>query len=56
VSELSVIGDLVNAHTDCHVVTGGDFSVDFSRTKPHTVWLNSFRENLNVSSFVNHCF
>ena len=54
VSELSVIEDLVNAHTDCHVVIGGDFNVDFSRTKQHTVLLKSFCENLNVSSFVNH--
>ena len=36
VSELSVIEDLVNAHTDCHVLIGGDFNVDFSRTRLYT--------------------
>jgi len=33
---------------------GGDFNVDFSRTKLHTVLLKSFCETLNVSSLVNH--
>ena len=46
VSELPVIEDLVNAHIDCHVVIGGDFNVDFNRTKQHTVLLKSFCENL----------
>ena len=54
VSELSVIEDLVNVHTDCHVMIGGDFSVDFSRTRLHTALLKSFCENLNISSFVHH--
>jgi len=54
VSELSVIEDLVNVHTDCHVMIGGDFSVDFSRTRLHTALFKSFCENLNISSFVHH--
>ena len=42
VSVLAVIEELISSNSDCHVVIGGDFNVDFCRDRTHTALLNSF--------------
>ena len=39
---LVVIEELIISNSDCHVIIGGDFNVDFSRDRTHTALLNSF--------------
>lgn len=52
--QLSAIEDLVNNNSDCHVIVGGDFNVDFSRDRLHTAILNSFCDNVNLKPIVSH--
>jgi len=40
--QLSVIDTLLQQHSDCHVLVGGDFNVDFSRSWTNTLILNEF--------------
>jgi len=41
VSELTIIEEIICAHSYCHVVLAGDVNVDFSRDWSHTAVLNS---------------
>jgi len=43
--ELSVIDSLIFQYADCHVITGGDFNVDFHRNRLHTTVLDNFCVN-----------
>jgi len=54
VSILSVIEDLIETNSDCHIVLGGDFNVDFSRDWTHTALLNSFCDNIGLSPILRH--
>jgi hypothetical protein len=51
---LSVLEDLIDNNSDCHIVAGGDFNVDFSRRWLHTDLLVSFCEKLSLSPIQNH--
>ena len=42
IDDLSFIEDLVTDNSDCHIVVGGDFNVDFTRDILHTSILTSF--------------
>ena len=48
ISQLSIIEYIINQNLDCHVVLGGDFNVDFSRSWTHTALLNDFCENAGL--------
>lgn len=52
--QLSIIEYLITQNTDCHIVIGGDFNVDFSRNWSHTKLLSDFCENLNLDPSIRH--
>ena len=52
--EISRLENLINNNLDCHIITCGDFNVDFSRNWLHTEVLSSFCENMNVKSVCGH--
>ena len=52
--QLTVIEDLCNNNSDCHVIAGGDFNVDFTRDRRHTALLNDFCEALGLNPLVRH--
>jgi len=35
---LSLIENIIGNNSDCHVILGGDFNVDFNRQRNHTVF------------------
>jgi exonuclease III len=43
--QLHLIENIILDNIDCHVIVGGDFNVDLSRTWVHTAQLNSFCSN-----------
>ena len=52
--QLTVIEDIISRNRDCHVIVGGDFNVDLSRTWTHTAMLDSFCTNLNLNVALRH--
>jgi len=40
--QLFIIETLINDNSDCHIIVGGDFNVDFSRNRIHSAMLSSF--------------
>jgi hypothetical protein len=52
--QLSIIESIVVSHPDRHMVVGGDFNVDFSRTWTHTSMLDSFCTNLDLNIALRH--
>jgi len=38
--QLAIITDILERHPDCEVLDGGDFNVDFSQNKDHTLLRN----------------
>ena len=48
------IEDLCNNNPDCHVIAGGDYNVDFSRDRGHTVLLNDFCEHTSLTPAIRH--
>ena len=52
--QLSIIEGIIYSNPDCHVVVGGDFNVDLSRTWTHTAMLESFCTNLNLIVALRH--
>jgi len=52
--QLSIIEGIISSNPDCHVVVGGDFNVDLSRTWTHTAMLESFCTNLNLIVALRH--
>ena len=53
--QLIVIEDICNANSDCHVIAGGDFNVDFTRDRCHTLLLDNFCESVGLNPTVRHC-
>jgi len=47
--QLIVIEDICNSNSDCHVVAGGDFNVDFARDRRHTLLLDNFCESMGLT-------
>jgi len=39
----------MDTNSDCHVIIGGDFNVDFSGQRVHTAMLKSFCDNTSLS-------
>ena len=54
-NQLIVIEDICNANSDCHVIAGGDFNVDFTRDRCHTLLLDNFCESVGLNPAVRHC-
>ena len=52
--QLAIIDDLIDHNSDCHIVLGGDFNVDFSRNWLHTDLLNDLCSTRILSSIVRH--
>jgi endonuclease/exonuclease/phosphatase (EEP) superfamily protein YafD len=52
--QLTAIEDIISSNPDCHVIVGGDFNVDLSRTWTHTAMLDSFCTNLNLNVALRH--
>lgn len=42
VDQLFVVEHLLINNCDCHLITGGDFNVDFTRDRQHTTLLERF--------------
>jgi Reverse transcriptase (RNA-dependent DNA polymerase)/Endonuclease/Exonuclease/phosphatase family len=53
-SQLTAIEYLMCQHSDCHIILGGDFNVDFSRNWFHTELLTDFCDNLNLEPVYQH--
>jgi len=47
--QLVIEENLINNNSDCHILVGGDFNVDFSRNLIHTAMLSSFCTNESYS-------
>jgi len=52
--QLSVVQELINKHSDCHIVLGGDLNVDFARVSAHTSLLNDFCSQAGLLPTVHH--
>jgi Reverse transcriptase (RNA-dependent DNA polymerase)/Endonuclease/Exonuclease/phosphatase family len=52
--QLAIVESLINNNPDCHVICGGDFNVDFSRDRLHTVILDSFCETTGLNPIIKH--
>ena len=52
--QLLAIEALCNNNPDCHVIAGGDYNVDFSRDRRHTVLLNDFCESTGLNPAIRH--
>jgi len=50
--QLFIIETLINDNSDCHIIVGGDFNVDFSRNRIHTAMLSSFCTNFLLLPFI----
>ena len=45
---------MINNNANCHIAVCGDFNVDFTRKWLHTVLLDSFCDNLNITPVYRH--
>lgn len=54
ISILSLIDDLISKNSDCHVILGGDFNVDFCRDLTHTGLLNDFCDEVGLKPTIRH--
>ena len=52
--QLFNIERLIANNLDCHIVIGGDFNVDFSRTCVHTALLRSFCDDQDLHVAIEH--
>jgi exonuclease III len=53
--QLCIIQNLIDNNADCHVIVGGDFNVDFTRTKLHTIILNDWCDHMELNPIIRHC-
>lgn len=54
VNVLTAIEDVIHDNSDCHVVLGGDFNVDFCRPWTHTALLSSFCDDIGMIPVIRH--
>jgi hypothetical protein len=54
IEQLSVVEGLITDNSDCHIVVGGDFNVDFTRDKLHTAILSSFCDESDLIPAIRH--
>ena len=51
---LSLIEDVMLSNADSHFIVGGDFNVDFNRSRLHTNVLNKFCDDVGLAAAVKH--
>ncbi len=51
---LALAEDVIHCNSDCHLVLGGDFNVDFRRDRIHTALLNSFCDDVGLMPTIHH--
>ena len=49
-----IIENIISDYMDCHIIVGGDFNVDLSRTWVHTAMLDSFCSNIDLHYALRH--
>jgi exonuclease III len=54
VNVLALVDDLIHGNSDCHLVLGGDFNVDFRRNRSHTALLSAFCEDIGLMPTFHH--
>jgi hypothetical protein len=54
VDQLQIISNIISNNLDCHIIGGGGFNVDLSRTRVHTAMLNSFCSNIGLNFAICH--
>ena len=54
VDTLAIIEDVIQNNSDCHVVLGGDFNVDFCRDWVHTALLDDFCTESSLMPIIRH--
>jgi len=54
INTLALIEDAVANNSDCHIILGGDFNVDFCRNWSHTALLNSFCDDAGLLPTIRH--
>jgi len=47
--KLEIMDSIISSNLDCHIIAGGDFNVDLSRSWAHTAMLNSFCCNTDLN-------
>ena len=52
--QLFCIENVFNTNSDCHIIIGGDFNVDFSRDWTHNVLLNNFCATTGLQPIICH--
>ena len=52
--QLSLIDSLLDKHSDCHILLGGDFNVDFRRNSSNTVLLNDYCTENSLFPVIRH--
>jgi hypothetical protein len=52
--QLSIMEDLIERYSDCLVICGGDFNVDFSREWRHSTLLNDFCIKMSLHPAFRH--
>jgi hypothetical protein len=53
-NQLSNIHHIMNCHSNCQVILGGDFNVDFSRQWRHTSIHNNFCDQVTIFAAIKH--
>jgi exonuclease III len=54
VDQLTAIEDICSINSDCHVIAGGDYNVDFTCERRQTAVLNDFCESTGLNPVVRH--
>jgi hypothetical protein len=54
VDQLNATEDICNINSDCHVIAGGNYNVDFTRERRHTAVLNDFCDSTGLNPVVHH--
>lgn len=54
VEQLALIENVIANNSDCQVIVGGDFNVDFHRCRLHTALLDSFCDNTGLQVALRH--
>jgi exonuclease III len=54
IDQLCFVEEIINNNLDCHVIVGGDFNVDFTRNRLHTLMLDNFCVDMHLRPAAKH--
>jgi hypothetical protein len=54
VNVLALVEELIYSNSNCHLVLGRDFNVNFRRGRSHTALLNDFCDDVGLTPIVRH--